>query len=60
MSDGSILGGVIETLYRRDIAASCRWDAAGCRCSGKFAEGVFFGGIRGVVWGMKRVTVFGV
>ena len=25
MSDGSILGGVIETLYSRDIAADCRW-----------------------------------
>ena len=25
MSDGSILGGVIEMLYRRDIAADCRW-----------------------------------
>ncbi len=29
-------GCVIETLYSRDHAASCRWDAARCRCSGRF------------------------
>ena len=33
-------GWIIETLYSRELAATCR-------CSGKFAEGVFFGGIRG-------------
>ena len=59
MSDGSILWGVIETLYSRDLAASCRWDAASCRCSGMITAGVFFGGIRGVAWGMERVSAFG-
>ncbi len=52
------IAGVIETLYSRDLAASCRWDAASCRCSGKFAEGVFFGGIRGM--GMEDGAGIGV
>ena len=40
------MGCVIETLYSRDLAASCRWDAARCRCSGMIAVGVFCGVIR--------------
>ena len=50
-----ILGDVIETLYSRDHAATCRWDAGRCRCSGMIATGVFCGGIRDEVRGICRV-----